>query len=112
MADRHLSDGVRLGEAQVNGDAAAARLILLLRAPEGYASANGTEVELDCFTSDIRLGGARDLNSFIFVVIRPEYAVAPTYGAVAGCCAVGLPFELPSNCAAVAGPLDHFNVFF
>jgi hypothetical protein len=47
MVDRHLCDRLRLGETQVNGDAAAARLILPLRAPEGYAAANGTEVELD-----------------------------------------------------------------
>ena len=38
-------ESIRLGETQVDGDAATPLLILLLPAPEGYAAAHKTEVE-------------------------------------------------------------------
>jgi hypothetical protein len=53
VVDRYLCHGFRFRETQVDGNATPPVLILLLRAPEGYAAASGTEVELKRLTSNI-----------------------------------------------------------
>jgi hypothetical protein len=85
-------------------------LILLQSAPEGYAAAAWTEVKLESLAPDIRLRLTRDLDAFIFVVVRPEHAVAPACRAVAGGRTVRLPFKLPWHRATETGSLNHFSV--
>jgi hypothetical protein len=84
-------------------------LILLQSAPEGYAAANWTEVKLESLAPDISQRFTRDLDAFIFVVVRPEHAVAPACRAVAGGRTVRLPFKLPSHRATETGSLNHFS---
>lgn len=107
VVDGYLCHRLGLGETQVHGYAAAPIFTLLLRAPKGYAAANGAEVELECLASDVGLSLACDSNGFALIVVSPEYPVASTRRAVAGGCAVGLAFKLPSNFAAEARSLDH-----
>jgi hypothetical protein len=83
-----------LRQTQVHGDPESSLLILLQSAPEGYAAAAWTEVKLESLAPDIRLRLTRDLDAFIFVVVRPEHAVAPACRAVAGGRTVRLPFKL------------------
>src|SRR5262252_6115023 len=107
VIDGHLRHGFGFGKTQVDRDASASLLVLLPRAPERDAAAGRTEVELDCVTSNVGLRLAGHLDALALVVIRPQHAVAPAYRAITGSCSVGLAFELPSNGAAVTGPLDH-----
>ena len=92
------------------GDPETSLLILLQSAPEGYAAAAWTEVKLESLAPDIRLRLTRDLDAFIFVVVRPEHAVAPACRAVAGGRTVRLPFKLSSHRATETGSLNHFSV--
>ncbi len=51
VIDRYLCHGLGFGKTQIDGNAAASLLILLPRAPEGYAAANQAKVELNGFSS-------------------------------------------------------------
>src|SRR4029077_8048945 len=107
---RNLRHSFGLRQAQVHGDPETSLLILLQSAPDGYAAANWTEVKLESLAPNIRLRLTRDLDAFIFVVVRPEHAVAPACRAVAGGRTVRLPFKLPSHRATETGSLNHFSV--
>ena len=55
VVDRYPRDGLRLGEAQVDGDAKAPFLVSLLRPPEGDAAAHRAEVKLEGLAPNVRL---------------------------------------------------------
>jgi hypothetical protein len=107
-----LCHSVRFRKAQVYGDADALFLILAQSAPESYASACLTKVELKRLTAHIRLRRASDLDAFIFVVICPEHAISPACRTVAGRSAVRLAFKLPPHCATQAGTFNHLRLAF
>lgn len=102
-----MGNGLRLGQAQVDGDAALAFRVKRPGAPEGDAAAVGAEVEFDGLAADVGLAGSGDMNTLAFVVIGPEHAVAAADGAVAGGGGFGEVAELPVEGAAVAGAGDH-----
>src|SRR5204862_6901866 len=84
VLDRHLGDRPRLGEAQVDSDAAPAVLVRLQAAPVRDAAAGGAEVEAERIAAHV--GGRRpgDADAGVFPVVGPEHAVPATGGAVAG----------------------------
>lgn len=110
MVDGCLCHGLGLGETQVDGDTTAPLLIPLLGAPERYAAAHGTEVELNRLASDVGLSRSQDFDAFPFIVIGPEDPIASTHRAVAGRCPLGLALKSPLNCAAVTRPSDHLDL--
>jgi len=107
MVDGHMGNGLRFGQAQVDGDTALAFRGEGLGSPEGDAAAVGAEMEFDGLAPDVGLAGARDVDALAFVVIGPEYAVAAADGAVAGGGGFGEVAELPAEGAAVAGAGEH-----
>ncbi len=84
MIDWHLSYWTRLGEAEVDGNAALPLRRELLPSPVRNAAARGAEVKLDPFATNVRSGWTGDLDAFVFEVIDPKYAVAAAHSAVAG----------------------------
>src|SRR5262245_29760192 len=71
MVDREVRDGARLGQAEVDGDAAASFLVGFERAPVGDATALGAEMELDRLAADVHRGRSRDMDAFVLVVVCP-----------------------------------------
>src|SRR5581483_3226544 len=107
--DRNIRHRLRLRQTQIDPHAALAGLVEPPPAPEGYAAALRVEVELDGIGSDVGFRLARDLDPFSFVTIGPEHAVPPTHRAIAGGRAIRVALELPVNCAAMTGSLDHLR---
>src|SRR4051812_27465966 len=112
MVDRYRGHLCRLRQPQVHGDAPTAFRVVLLRAPEGHATAPRTEMELERLASGEGLRRTRDADAFVLIVVRPQHAVATARGAIAGGRAVRLALECPSNRAAEAGSLDHVRASF
>src|SRR5262249_10221787 len=100
--------GFRFGEAQVDGDAAAAVGAGDERAPVGDATAVGAEMETDGpVAPGVHRGGAGDADPFVLEVVGPEHAVAAAHRAVAGGGRLGDSLEAPADGAAMTGAFDH-----
>lgn len=67
--DRHIRHGLRLGEAQIDADAATAGGVEPQPAPESQTAAGRAEVELEVLAPDVGLCFARDLDAFAVIVI-------------------------------------------
>lgn len=106
MIDRYARHRLRLGETQIDGDAAPPVAGWALRAPERDATASRAEMKLDGLTAHVGSSRARDRDALAIVPIGPEHAVAPANRAVASRRSVGLTGESPVNRAAMAGALN------
>jgi hypothetical protein len=106
MLDREGCDRFRGCEADVDGGPAAA-LLDGNSAPADDIAASRAEMDFDgglgVVGADIDAGGTGDSNAFVFLVIRPEHAVAAAEGAVAGGDQAGIAFKGPGDGTAVAG---------
>lgn len=107
MVDGNAPDGSRLSQSQIDGDSTAALFIESLAPPERNAATCGAKVELQCVASRERLGRARDLDSFVLVVIRPQNAVSPARGAVASGGAIGYACKCPARATTEARSFEH-----
>src|SRR4029077_1550260 len=110
MIDGKLRDRFRLGEPHVDGDATPPVIVCLQGAPIGATAAGGTKMEFERLAADVGFRRAGDLDAFIFVVVRPQHAVAPAHGAIACRDRVRHALVAPLDCTAVAGTFEHFSL--
>src|SRR5215475_4247901 len=108
MVDGDGAHGLRFGEAEVDGDAAAAVRAGGERAPIGDAAAVGAEMEANgTVAPGVHLGRAGDADALVFEIVGPEHAVAAAHRAVAGGGRLGDSLEAPADGAAMTGAFDH-----
>ncbi len=110
VVNGHLSDGTWLGQAQIDRDAAASTLVCTLSPPVGDAPAGRAEVKLDGLAAHVGPTWPRDHDSFAFVVVCLQHAIAPADCAVAGGGGFRHALELPANSTAMTGAMDHVGV--
>ncbi len=105
--DGEVGDGVGWGEADVDGDAAAVGGVGVQAAPGEDIGARGAEEDFEAgigvIAADIAVGGADDVDAFVFVIVGPEHAVAAAEGAVADGDGAGVAGEGPVCLTAMAG---------
>jgi len=109
MINGNLGHRPWFGQAQVDRNPAAALSVWFQRSPVSYATACGAEVEPYRLAPHVDLGRTGDIDAFAFKVVGPKHAVAAAYRAITRCRRLRHSFELPFDCAAVAGTEEHFS---
>ena len=95
VIDGDLRDGLGIGKAQIDSNAAATLRIDLFASPEGDAATRWTKVEFKRLASGERLSSTGDRDAFVLVVVCPKHSVPPARGAIACCRPIRLPSKLP-----------------
>src|SRR5882672_5510431 len=92
-----MGDRLRLRQAQVDCDPAAALRIRREGAPVGDAAALRTEVKPERVAAHVCLGGARNVDAFALVSVCPQPTIPATRRAVARGRRLRQALELPMN---------------
>src|SRR5262245_7288399 len=101
MVDDDAADRRRLGQPEIDGDAAAALRVDLELAPIGDASAFYTKMKAEVSRSaGIGPCRARDADPLVFVVVGPERSIPSASRATAGRSRVRNAVEAPADSAA------------
>src|SRR5688572_9016752 len=106
-SERKRSHCLRLCQPHIDPHAAPPVCAGLALAPISNAAAARAEVEAEPLVAPrIQRGRARDLDTLVLVVVRPERAVAAADGAVAGGGGLRHAAEAPAHRAAVTDTFD------